>query len=469
VASSIAPARPGSGPAVPAPAVPPTSRRARAAVVWLFGLAAVAMLDITVAGIQFSGWAWIAGLLVTTPLVLSEPINLRAVRYLGPYLAFTCYMLITLPWANNLFEGVLTTVQFAAVNVAYLLGWRVRDRRHLAGPEYIPKIRSGVRGAGGRLPMVVIGVIGFSAVLAAVTSGGTRTIGPVGLSTRPTAIGLVALFVVAAMYLRSWKTTVLVGGLASFTAMLSGSRMASALLIVVLLLSPHLIRNRARWLAMAALCVVVVGVLSTTEAFKERFFFDDRASLRDVVTLSERFNTAGRRELWPRLIDRCEPGQPFGMGISDASDISLRLSGDDLGHPHNEYIRVWCDTGWIGSVLLWSFYLWAGWRAVRAALRGSLAAGFRPGRGDRLLHLTAAYLVFALLVLAATDNPLVYTALFMIPLAVVLGMSDAVLTRAERTGRVAGPPAPATGGARSRFVVQAPGGPSSPAPDPDPR
>jgi hypothetical protein len=68
-------------------------------------------------------------------------------------------------------------------------------------------------------------------------------------------------------------------------------------------------------------------------------------------------------------------------------------------------------------------------RSVRLAARGP----------DRQLHAAAGLLVLAFILFALTDNPMVYTAHFMTPLAILLGLSDASYhrNRAHGRGRIA--------------------------------
>jgi Aldo/keto reductase family len=74
-----------------------------------------------------------------------------------------------------------------------------------------------------------------------------------------------------------------------------------------------------------------------------------------------------------------------------------------------------------------------------------LAAGVRSAmlaRGtDRRLHAAAGLLILAFILFALTDNPIVYTAHFITPLAAILGLSDATYQRkrAHGRGRVATP------------------------------
>jgi hypothetical protein len=67
---------------------------------------------------------------------------------------------------------------------------------------------------------------------------------------------------------------------------LTGSRMSSAVLMVLLLCSPSLAVSLQWRVAVAVLAVPLLVQLSQTEAFKTRFFSDSDATLTDVLTLS---------------------------------------------------------------------------------------------------------------------------------------------------------------------------------------
>jgi O-antigen ligase len=245
------------------------------------------------------------------------------------------------------------------------------------------------------------------------------------------SISLAVLFVVATLNSPSWRRTTVLGMVALGTAAAVGSRLSSAVLLVILLTSPSLGVRRGTRLAMAAACVLLVIAVSSTPAFKNRFFFNEEATLTDAITLSNQLNTAGRRELWPELVKRCSPAAMTGLGISSSNALSVKLSG--LDHPHNEYLRVYCDEGWIGSVLLWSFFAWATVRSWRGTSAGQ----------DTRLHAAAGQLTLALLLFAITDNPLTYTAHFLAPMAVILGLSDRALlerTSTRRAGMHQAPP-----------------------------
>jgi len=379
-------------------------------LILVFAVIPLTFVQNRVLGYQMSGWSWLLLLAAVGPLVVAEPLPQRAIGVLLPYLLFLAYACATVAWAFNFGEALATLAQFTVPALVYLLAWRVP-----LDPALLARLRQ-----------ASLGTLGVAALLAIVVRTGLHTAVGLELSPRPMAIGLVGVFVAATLRSRSWRFTLLVGGACLAIAILTGSRMSSLVLLVMLLVSPSLgvhWRGRA---AIATLCVVLVVLLSQTAAFKERFFFSEDATLIDALTLSENLNTAGRRELWPRLLEECAPSSLTGLGLGASTFLSFDLSQGTLDHPHNEYIRCYCDVGWIGSILVWTFFLAAAFRSWAGAFTGR----------DKALHGAAGQIVLALLIFAITDNPLSYTAHFMAPLAVILGFSDRALAEARRAGHL---------------------------------
>jgi O-antigen ligase len=378
--------------------------RAQTVLLFVFAVIPLTFVENRVLGFQMSGWSWLLVLAGAGLLVLTEPLPQPAVRHALPYLLFLAYACTTLAWAPSFGEGFATLLQFIVPALIYLLAWRV-------------PLDAGLYQ---RLQKVCLWALGIAAALAVAALGGLG--GPLKLSPRPMAISLVVLFVAATIYSRSWRFTVLVGGISVAIAMATGSRMSSLVLLVMILVSPSL---GLRWPGRAAIaitCVALVLVISQTEAFRQRFFFTEDATLTDVLTLSDNVNTAGRRELWPKLLEECAATSLTGFGIGASTPLSIELSGGVLDHPHNDYIRSYCDEGWIGTMLVWFFFLAAGLRSWAGLFRSQ----------DRQLHGAAGQIVLALLIFAITDNPLSYTAHFMAPLAAVVAFSDRRLAEARR-------------------------------------
>lgn len=402
-------------------------------LILVFAIIPLTFVQNRILGFQTSGWSWLLLLAGAGPLVVAEPLPRRAIGVLLPYLLFLAYACATVAWAFNFGEALGTLAQFTVPALVYLLAWRVS-----LDPALLARLRQ-----------ASLGTLGIAALLAIVVRTGLHTSVGLELSPRPMAIGLVGVFVAATLRSTSWRFTLVVGGICLAVAISTGSRMSSLVLLVMLLVSSSLgVHWRGR-LAIAAVCVALVVLLSQTAAFKERFFFSEHATLVDVLTLSENLNTAGRRELWPKLLEECASSSVTGLGLGASTFLSFDLSEGTLDHPHNEYIRCYCDVGWIGSLLVWAFFLAAGLRSWAGAFTGR----------DKALHGAAGQIVLALLIFAITDNPLTYTAHFMAPLAAILGFSDRALAEARRAGHLPT--------ARSR---EAPHGlPRSPAAGPAPR
>jgi O-antigen ligase len=380
-------------------ALPRSYKRPWIALVFVFSIIPLTFIGSQVLGYQFSGWAWLLDLLVIGPILVSEPLHRRAVRSCLPYLLFLVYATVTLGWATSLTEGGLNLAQYVVPALAYLLAWRLPPSVALRE----------------RLRVISLRGLGVAAVLAVAFIAGLEALYGLEINPRPMAISLVVIFVVATVGSTSWRYTLPIGALALAIALGTGSRMSSAVLMVMLLVSPSLGLRLGGRIAIAAACLLLIFGLSNTQAFRERFFYTEKASLMDLVTFSDQVNTTGRRDLWPLLTRECSPHSVTGLGIGASYRLSMTLTDGGMNQPHNEYLRIYCDQGWVGTLLIWPFFAWVIVRSYRRALLS--------GR-DASLHGAAGQLALALLIFAYTDNPLVYTAHFMTPMAVVLGLSD---------------------------------------------
>jgi O-antigen ligase len=392
---------------------PWTTNRVENGLLLVFAGIALTFIPLQPFGFYMSGWAWLIELAVLAPLVLRAPVSGRAARYLAPYVLFVLYASITLAWTWSSSKGFATLAQFIVPSLAYLAAWQVSGRFHISRT----------------ISTTSLYVLGAAAILVAAFTPTANS----AFSQRPATMSVVVLFVVATLKSRSWLFTLFIAAIGLAITLSTGSRMSSAVLIVMLLTSPSL---NVRWsgrILLTVLCAVIVFQITKTEQFKERFYFHEDASLTDVLTLSNDVNTAGRRELWPELTQECSRTPITGLGIGNSSFLSWDLSDGTLPHPHNDYLRTYCEVGLAGAIPFWLFFLWAGARSWRGMLIGS----------ERRLHGVAAQLVLALLLFAITDNPIIYTAQFMAPLAVILGLSDRMLSR--RAPRSRGLPATAIG------------------------
>ena len=125
------------------------------------------------------------------------------------------------------------------------------------------------------------------------------------------------------------------------------------------------------------------------------------ALLSDPAALAAGMRWGGRDLLWPVLVDaaRASPFLGLGLGASSAvlgSSFSLQMTDQ----PHNEYLRLWVDTGTVGVLLFFvAVAVWA-WAAARAG-RSTV-----PQAREYALPAVASIVAWALL--SITGNPLDY-------------------------------------------------------------
>ena len=133
-------------------------------------------------------------------------------------------------------------------------------------------------------------------------------------------------------------------------------------------------------------------------------------------TSRESFNSNGRFEAWAEFYRLAEANRFFGRGLGSGPITHIEEVG--FTAQHNEYLRMYLEGGYVGTLL------------VLAGIGGTLVLVVRAApkavRAD-LLALAAAFAWFSV-----TDNTL-STPHFIVPFAVLLG-GVASITTAPRRG-----------------------------------
>jgi O-Antigen ligase len=346
-----------------------------------------------VGGASINALLWIVYAVAGTILLFVAPINPRAWPWVAAYAGYFGVALLSLTYVQQVAFGVQTLVQLSVPAVIYLLAW---------SSPLAPRLLRAV-------PIIgFVGLLGASVLLVLPSTGG------VSIAVRPLAIGLAPLFAMATLDNTSTLYGVIAGALAVTSATVSGSRSASVVLLLLVITSPGI---RLRWkgrTVFIAIMVACVLLYAQTTAFKKRFFFSDTASLSTIASNSSLLNTSGRTNVWPLIEARCNVHPIRGFGVGAAYGISSEVSNGAFAQPHNEFIRGYCDTGYVGSVPLWFYYA--------VLLARSLWLAFRDPRRRRL-HIAGVQAIAAVIIFAFTDNPLVYTGVVMAPTLLLLGLS----------------------------------------------
>lgn len=189
----------------------------------------------------------------------------------------------------------------------------------------------------------------------------------------------------------------------------------TALAISVLLLAFAILRSRhgmrgARIvLAFAALAVAGTVAFLAVPSLRDRFLTGDNGV--DVGGIS--LNTSGRSAIWSLVIEDAQKNPWFGLGPGSASDV-VTARFPFVAQPHNEYLRLWHDFGFIGVGL---FVL-----AIVVLAVGALRRALTAPPEHRAIHWAALLALLCVSASALTDNPFIYP-FVMVPLGVVLGLS----------------------------------------------
>jgi O-antigen ligase len=153
--------------------------------------------------------------------------------------------------------------------------------------------------------------------------------------------------------------------------------------------------------AFLAAVACTVGLVAYTSAFNDRFFAG--ADTQKVRVAGLAINTSGRINMWRVTIESARTSPLVGQGLGSSQEL-ITAAYPKLGHPHNDYLRIWHDLGVVGlgllllSFLSWIYILWGAWyRAEKGRTRSAQ------------LELTALLLLIALMMVIVPDNALVYS------------------------------------------------------------
>lgn len=244
----------------------------------------------------------------------------------------------------------------------------------------------------------------------------------------PRPFALFALLGVAA-YLAAWrygsqKSLWWATGLA---LMIGASLSRLALIVAVLLFTLAQMRLGSVWgwvrivLLIAVTAGLVTLALTYVEPLRARFFEGDLSFRVGGIPI----NASGRAEFWEATLTSYVQSPWLGQGAGSSEEAITRLFGE-VGHPHNDYLRILHDFGLIGLVL---------WVLAFGSLLGvtfkSWVGADRQGDPDAELYLAAFLALIVLAVTMITDNVIVYV-FVMAPLGILVGTA---LGRAGRRKR----------------------------------
>ena len=372
----------------------------------------------TIGGMQYTGFLWLGCLGLGTLLLMRNPDSVRfPVRWLAPFLVL---VIVSTLWGGIADSRQSQTVlQWAAtIAVGMVASMTVRNTDDLRRMFTCFGVA------------IVIALAAFVFFYCGPGAKWQDSATARGFSDRTATITLALCAAIAiARFGATPRWSLLVVATCLGIAILTGSRMATAAMLLAPFANPLWRGWLPRLAYLAGIGVLLIFVVHTT-AFQERFFFGEQRAMHDLV--EGNINSSGRYELWPVLWAEAMKSPVFGHGIATAG-IYMDDQGFLLGHPHNEYLRVVFELGFVGLACFLGAVAFIGTDAWRRALATS----------GELSHAFAAVCMgmAVLLVMCATDNPLPYNVAFMHPLFLLIGAAYGAadnLSGKERTRRSCG-------------------------------
>jgi O-antigen ligase len=228
--------------------------------------------------------------------------------------------------------------------------------------------------------------------------------------------------VAAGWLLACWKhKTFPAAGLLSLglTALVafSFSRTATVICLLLFPLSQISPRNPKSWLrvggTMGLIALIAYLTFTYVEPIRNRFTdVGDSGSIGAV-----KVNTSGRDRIWESVGISAAESPLVGKGPGSVAIPVIKANSSANGHPHNDYLRLLHDFGWIGLGLWLVSY---GAILVQAWNNWSWSEKFDPISAH--VHEASVLALLAVAFMMVTDNVVVYQ-FAMAPLGILVGAS----------------------------------------------
>jgi hypothetical protein len=190
----------------------------------------------------------------------------------------------------------------------------------------------------------------------------------------------------------------------------SQSRMAAVALLLLVIAHPL---YKSVWHRLLAVVVLTACGLTVfySPTFQHRTFYSGSGTLQDLFA-GNGVDTSGRQEAWPLIYDEALKQPVFGHGVGTSKAFVYSI-WTPVTHPHNDYLRIFFELGLVGlalfviTVLVQLYDLACMVKITDGAIQQAFSASILG--------------ILFFLIVAATDNPLVYNLWYTDPLFVLMG------------------------------------------------
>lgn len=404
----------------------------------LTGLAALtaATASFRILGFSVSGYSWVVPLVVATLVVLRHP-----GRVLFPWWLWV-------PWSLLL---VLFLTQAQAPHA-------LQRTAMMLSPVVVGMAASASRvtSASGWATLRFLRVLGIAVFLAIAWNTGflyTGILPEYGGSAASVMTASLLATVFATEYSFGRRTSLGWWGAMQIVPLIALTRtgIVATALTLPLCLGPIKLRKR-----ILSLALIGAGglLLFNSPRMQARMFYSGYGTLSEMSFDNPNFATSGRSTMWPEFTQEIEKKPWFGHG-ANASEIFADIVNPGVEHPHNDWLRLLYDYGYLGALLF-------GLTLLGQVVHGLIAARGCQGLA-KLLFLFSVSSFLVLSVFMLSDNIVLYAAFFGNLQFALLGVAYAV----ART-RMEGGSAPVSGETGTRPTQQRRNGING-AGAPDPR
>lgn len=178
--------------------------------------------------------------------------------------------------------------------------------------------------------------------------------------------------------------------------------------------------------------VILIGIAAiglvvfNTERIQNKMFDSGEGTVLDMNLDNPNFNTSGRTFIREEMEQEIEDSPWFGFGANASEQFVSEWTDGLLAHPHNDYLRLVFDYGYVGLFVFLGCMILQILHAVRAGYRGVGAS--------RLFLIVGAGAFVPFAMFMGTDNIILYAPFFGNLHFMILGAGYAAL--ANKNGAV---------------------------------
>lgn len=382
------------------------------AVVVTYGSGLAAIQGISFAGREMRGWVWVIHILLAVAVVLI--VRTKPKFPLTVWLPWLIWIVLRCDWMSD------QSVQQTLMLTAYI--W-VGVAASMIPPNLLHSAARQLELSTIALTCMLCGVSALGS--AGVLPAGTRYVGEGAGMTLCIAACYHSIEVQRGRWFRGVLWAVCVGCVA-----LSGMRLATATALLSAVIVPNGWKVHSIVLRAALLSIVGVSAFCFVDSLSSKMTYSG-SSFMHVLRDPDDLRTSGRRELWEDVFTAARDHGLVGAGGASATDFIITWTkGGHGGHPHCDYLRVYFDYGAIGLTMWIMAFMYSLIDSIRHFYLAS-------GRMEQTCWGLSFAGLASILLLAITDNAILYSAFIGDIVFFAVGISYAMSSR-HGIGRYSG-------------------------------